>query len=157
MSIPRVPIYIFVILRHHVSMMYARFLWRTHCLTSNDFKAGVVQPGVFVLRLTTGWLGIYHEVHIFPQEVALNSCQRPEAALRRYSSNLVERKRICAEYKGEKPQIPFSLLTWNWQIEGRRHELLVSIENGFSRHYVNFVKSSKIAHADTALGWDNSK
>ena len=34
------------------------------------------------------------------------------------------------------------------------HDLLVSIENGFSRHYVNSIGN---AHADTALGRENSK
>ena len=43
MSIPRVPIYIFDIIRRHASMTNAHFLWRTHRLTQNDFKAGVPQ------------------------------------------------------------------------------------------------------------------
>ena len=76
------------------------------------------RPAWGICTAADDWLA--REVHIFPQEVALNLCWWPEAVLRRYSSNLVERKRICAEYKEEKPQIPFYLLTWNWQIEGRR-------------------------------------
>ena len=41
MSIPGFPIYIFGILRHHESMIYAHFLWRTHCPTKNRLKASV--------------------------------------------------------------------------------------------------------------------
>ena len=41
MSIPRVPIYNFDFLRHHVSMIYAHFLWRTHLLTQISLKTGV--------------------------------------------------------------------------------------------------------------------
>ena len=41
MLILRVPIYIFDILRHHVLMIYAQFLWRTHCPTENSLKAAV--------------------------------------------------------------------------------------------------------------------
>ena len=40
-SIPRVPIYIFDILRHHASLTYVHFLWRTHCSTENGFRAAV--------------------------------------------------------------------------------------------------------------------
>ena len=48
------------------------------------------------------------------------------------------------------------LFSNNFALEKARHshELLVSIENGFSRHY---VKSSGNAYADTALGRENSK
>ena len=54
-SIPRVPIYIFDILRHHASMIYAHFLWRTHCPTKNGFKASVkgVQTTKLFARMAT--------------------------------------------------------------------------------------------------------
>ena len=41
MSIPRVPIYIFGILRDHITMIHIHFLWRTHLLAQISFKTGV--------------------------------------------------------------------------------------------------------------------
>ena len=41
MSIPRVPIYIFCILRHHVTIIHVHFQWRTHLLTQVSLKTGV--------------------------------------------------------------------------------------------------------------------
>ena len=43
MSIRRVPIYIFGILRDHITMIHIHFLWRTHLLTQISFKTGVGQ------------------------------------------------------------------------------------------------------------------
>ena len=67
---PRVPIYIFGILRHPKSMIYANFLWRTHCPTKNSLKASVtgkmglspVQDGAGVLRQERVEGGL-HDVH----------------------------------------------------------------------------------------------
>ena len=42
MSIPRVPIYIFCILRHHVTIIHVHFQWRTHLLTQVSLKTGVI-------------------------------------------------------------------------------------------------------------------
>ena len=41
MPIPRVPVYIFSILRHQVKIIHTPFLWRTHLLTQISFKTGV--------------------------------------------------------------------------------------------------------------------
>ena len=41
MSIPRVAIYIFGILRNHITMIHVHFPWRTHLLAIISFKTGV--------------------------------------------------------------------------------------------------------------------
>ena len=64
MSIPRVPIYIFYILRHYASMTYAHFSWKTHCSTENGFKASVNVLGIPPHPcLEVLWLGVDARPH----------------------------------------------------------------------------------------------
>lgn len=82
------------------------------------------RPARGICTAADDWLA--REVHIFPQEVALNLCRRPEAALRRYSSNLVERKNLCRVQRGETPNplFPPHLKLANWRPQGPANRLL---------------------------------
>ena len=75
MPIPRVPIYIFDILRHHASMTYAHFLWRTYCPTENGFKASVTLH--FQKKCVCQEMRCDHSGPVWTQRILAGNCGKP--------------------------------------------------------------------------------